>query len=193
MKTPMNVFNTAMKKKKKNRKGFSLVELIVVLVIMAILAAALVPTLIGYIKQTRQSNAKNEAASVVSAAQTVASSAFASGDGKYYDQSQDGNAIEVTNPVSAAVDGTASTSALTAIAKLAEVNKTSDGGIYFIKFNNGVVSEVDYSSGGTYVQYTTDSNGKGSYEIIKKDTAKYNTAFKDKTKVDGKKDESSVS
>lgn len=192
MKTPMNVFNTVMKKK-KNRKGFSLVELIVVLVIMAILAAALVPTLIGYIKQTRQSNAKNEAASVVSAAQTVASSAFASGDGKYYDQSQDGNAIEVTNPVSAAVDGTASTSALTAIAKLAEVNKTSDGGIYFIKFNNGVVSEVDYSSGGTYVQYTTDSNGKGSYEIIKKDTAKYNTAFKDKTKVDGKKDESSVS
>ena len=37
MKTPMNIYNTAMKKK-KNRKGFSLVELIVVLVIMAILA-----------------------------------------------------------------------------------------------------------------------------------------------------------
>ena len=196
MKTPMNVFNTAMKKKKKNRKGFSLVELIVVLVIMAILAAALVPTLIGYIKQTRQSNAKNEAASVVSAAQTVASSAFASGDGKYYDQSQDGAAIDIVVKDGKAVtdvDGTASSEALTAIAKLAEVNKTSDGGIYFIKFNNGVVSEVDYSSGGTYVQYTTDSNGKGSYEIIKKDTAKYNTAFKDKTKVDGKKDESSVS
>lgn len=44
MKTPMNIYNTAMKKK-KNRKGFSLVELIVVLVIMAILAAALVPSL----------------------------------------------------------------------------------------------------------------------------------------------------
>ena len=78
MKTPMNVFNTAMKKK-KNRKGFSLVELIVVLVIMAILAAALVPTLIGYIRQTRQSNVKNEAASAVSAAQTIASSADTSG------------------------------------------------------------------------------------------------------------------
>ena len=74
MKTPMNVFNTAMKKK-KNRKGFSLVELIVVLVIMAILAAALVPTLVGYINQTRQSNAKNEAAMNVSAAQTIASAA----------------------------------------------------------------------------------------------------------------------
>ncbi|MFR4393849.1 MAG: type IV pilin protein [Ruminococcus callidus] len=52
MKTPMNVFNTAMKKKKKNRKGFSLVELIVVLVIMAILSAALIPSLIGYISKT---------------------------------------------------------------------------------------------------------------------------------------------
>lgn len=82
MKTPMNIYNTAMKKK-KNRKGFSLVELIVVLVIMAILAAALVPTLIGYIKQTRESNAKNEASMVVQAAQTISSGAFASADGTY--------------------------------------------------------------------------------------------------------------
>ncbi len=82
----MNVFNTAMKKK-KNRKGFSLVELIVVLVIMAILAAALVPTLIGYINQTRQSNSKNECASAVSAAQTILSSAYASPDKTYVNQS----------------------------------------------------------------------------------------------------------
>ena len=40
MKTPMNIYNTAMKKK-KNRKGFSLVELIVVLVIMAIGAGSM--------------------------------------------------------------------------------------------------------------------------------------------------------
>lgn len=87
MKTPMNVFNTAMKKKKKNRKGFSLVELIVVLVIMAILVAALVPSLVGYIKQARQSNAKDECAAVVSAAQTVASSAFADPSSIYHNNS----------------------------------------------------------------------------------------------------------
>ena len=164
MKTPMNVFNTAMKKK-KNRKGFSLVELIVVLVIMAILAAALVPTLIGYIKQTRQSNAKNEAASVVSAAQTVASSAFASGDGKYYNQSSGGQAVEVTDPVSNDVDGSASANAITAIGTLAEINKAG-GTITKITFSDGVVSLVQYSNGGTNVEYTTDANGKGTYEIV---------------------------
>lgn len=163
MKTPMNVFNTAMKKK-KNRKGFSLVELIVVLVIMAILAAALVPTLIGYIKQTKQSNAKNEAAAVVSAAQTVASSAFASGDGTYYDQSQNGKAVTVTNPSSTDITGSASTDALVTIAKLAEIEKTSDGGIYNVTFSNGVVSKVEYSSGGTNVEYSTTS-GKGTYTV----------------------------
>lgn len=80
MKTPMNIYNTAMKKK-KNRKGFSLVELIVVLVIMAILAAALVPSLMGYIKKTKQQNVNSEAQSVVQAAQTIASGAYASADG----------------------------------------------------------------------------------------------------------------
>lgn len=153
MKTPMNVFNTAMKKK-KNRKGFSLVELIVVLVIMAILAAALVPTLIGYIKQTRQSNAK-----------TVASSAFASGDGKYYNQSSGGQAVEVTDPVSNDVDGSASANAITAIGTLAEINKAG-GTITKITFSDGVVSLVQYSNGGTNVEYKTDANGKGTYEIV---------------------------
>lgn len=77
--------NTILKNRKnrKNKKGFSLVELIVVLVIMAILAAALVPTLIGYIKQTREGNATNEAAMCVQAAQTIASGAFASAKGEY--------------------------------------------------------------------------------------------------------------
>lgn len=82
MKTPMNVFNTAMKKK-KNRKGFSLVELIVVLVIMAILAAALIPSLTGYIRKTKEQNVNGECQSAVQAAQTIESGAFASADGNY--------------------------------------------------------------------------------------------------------------
>lgn len=41
-------------KRKKNNKGFTLVELIVVLVILAILAAILVPALLGYIDRAKR-------------------------------------------------------------------------------------------------------------------------------------------
>lgn len=103
MKTPMNVFNTAMqKKKKKNRKGFSLVELIVVLVIMAILAAALIPSLMGYIRKTKEQNVQSECQASVQAAQTIASGIYASSDGHY--KFEMGGAHDVTNVTSAAAD-----------------------------------------------------------------------------------------
>lgn len=73
--------------KRKNRKGFSLVELIVVLVIMAILIAALVPSLIGYIKQARERNAIDMAQHCVQAAQTVVSAAYADPGGNYTSKS----------------------------------------------------------------------------------------------------------
>ena len=167
MKTPMNVFNTVMKKKKKNRKGFSLVELIVVLVIMAILAAALVPTLIGYIKQTRQSNAKNEAASAVSAAQTMASSAYANGDGKYYDQSIGGAAIQVldasgidTSVTRADSDATNGKPVLDVVESLSEVS-TAGGDVTSVTISQGVVTALRYvDKSGTIVNYAS-----GTYTI----------------------------
>lgn len=45
-----------MKNKKKNNKGFSLVELIVVMAIMAILAVTLAPRLLNYVDKARQAN-----------------------------------------------------------------------------------------------------------------------------------------
>lgn len=166
MKTPMNIYNTAMKKK-KNRKGFSLVELIVVLVIMAILAAALVPTLIGYIKQTRQSNAKNEAAACVSAAQTMASSAYASGDGKYYDQSSDtaGTAIQILTASNlddaVTYTDTDATVQVTTIEKLAEVDK-ADGDVTSVTFEKGVVTQLKYvDKSGVKVVYNSSGASKG--------------------------------
>ena len=104
----------------------------------------------------------------MSAAQTVASSAFASGDGMYYDQSQNGAAVPVVGTSASpdtSVDGTASAEAVTAIGKLAEIEKTKDGAITKITFDNGVVSEVQYTSGGTNVDYKV-TNNKGTYSIV---------------------------
>lgn len=152
MKTPMNVFNTAMKKKNKNRKGFSLVELIVCLVIMAILAAALVPTLIGYIKQTRQSNSKNEAAQVVQAAQTITSSAFASPDKTYVNQSSGGDVVF-------ADFNTFPSGGESVVKSLAEV----DGTVADITISDGVVTGVKYTAqNGDVVTYAS-----GNYTVTK--------------------------
>ncbi|WP_302194766.1 type II secretion system protein [uncultured Ruminococcus sp.] len=167
MKTPMNVFNTAMKKK-KNRKGFSLVELIVVLVIMAILAAALIPTLIGYIKQTRQSNYKNECASAVSAAQTIISSAYADSNSTYINQTDAGNNVKISG--NSLVGDPSSVDANQVVKVLAEVPGTIQG----ITLLDGQLTQLQYipegksESDGDCVTYSASKvNGvyKGSYTV----------------------------
>lgn len=151
MKTPMNVFNTAMKKK-KNRKGFSLVELIVVLVIMAILAAALVPSLIGYIRQTKYSNVQNEAAS----------SAYADPNHSYSYETNAGASLQFNVDMT----GTAATTGdlLTAIKDMAEV----DGTITSVTISNGQVTDLSYTNKDSSIDavYDKDSTTK-VYEIKK--------------------------
>lgn len=147
--------NTILKNRKnrKNKKGFSLVELIVVLVIMAILAAALVPTLIGYINQTRQSNAKNEAAACVQAAQTIASAAYADPAGKYVSKTTG----ETFDPTTDAAKYMAE------IEKLAEVKAPADVTAVTLDENH-VVSRLTYkSANGETVTYDgTYKVGSGS-------------------------------
>ncbi len=50
--------------KKSNKKGFTLVEIIVVLVILAILAAIAIPSVMGYVKDARDSKYIQEARSI---------------------------------------------------------------------------------------------------------------------------------
>lgn len=59
-------------RKKKNNKGFSLVELIIVIAIMAILIAVLAPTFTKYVDRSRQSNDASMVTSVVNAMQAAA-------------------------------------------------------------------------------------------------------------------------
>lgn len=169
MKTPMNVL-TSMKKKKKNRKGFSLVELIVVLVIMAILAAALVPSLMGYIKKTKQQNVNSEAQSVVQAAQTIISGAYASANGEY---TVDGvaTAVKLSDIYSSSADvvckdtDTDAGKKLYAEAaeKLAEV--PTDAVTEITVNKDGRVSKLVYKRSNCTVTYELTTTGVGKYTV----------------------------
>lgn len=150
MRTPMMIYKDAMKKK-KNKKGFSLVELIVVLVIMAILMAALIPSLTGYIRQARQSNAKDECSSCVQAAQTIVSSAYAAADGKYVNNSGDDVTFSDFGDSSAVTCTSKSPANYFAVTKtLAEVQ----GDVQSIVITKGQVTKLVYkSSNSQYVTY----------------------------------------
>ncbi len=161
----MTNINTILKNR-KNKKGFSLIELIVVLVIMAILAAALVPSLIGYINQSRNNTAINEAASVVSAAQTVVSSAYADPNMTYHNQSD-----STKNVVLDKTAFTLDANGVPVILALAEVKSTNTLTLTIGKdgATKGVVTDAVYTTNnGIEVTYDNDNSaGKGTYYISK--------------------------
>ncbi|QSZ28027.1 prepilin-type N-terminal cleavage/methylation domain-containing protein [Aceticella autotrophica] len=64
----------------RNEKGFTLVELIVVVAIIAILTAVLLPKLLGYTDNARESRAKGDLASMKSVVEAYAAD---QGNGKY--------------------------------------------------------------------------------------------------------------
>lgn len=157
MKTPMNVL-TSMKKKKKNRKGFSLVELIVVLVIMAILAAALIPTLIGYISKTKEQNVQAECQQAVQAAQTIASGCYASATATYTFKDGNGAQQSVTFSELSTSSGSAAAAEIQLLAEVpgtvSNISVNSEGLITGLTYTNGgkssTYSRANVTSPGTY-------------------------------------------
>ena len=63
--------------KRRNKKGFTLIELIVVLVIMAILAAAAIPAMMGYVNNAKKASYLANCRAVYLAAQSAVTEAKA--------------------------------------------------------------------------------------------------------------------
>lgn len=75
----MSGLKSKMINRKKDNKGFTLVELIVVIVILAILAALLIPALLGWIDKAKEEQYALDARNIYLAAQAQASEAYAAG------------------------------------------------------------------------------------------------------------------
>lgn len=73
-----------MKLKRKNNKGFTLIEIIVVLVIMVIMAAIAIPAVTGYIKDAKDSKYIQETRSIYTIVQTEEAKAKALGEAVNY-------------------------------------------------------------------------------------------------------------
>ena len=127
---------------KNKKKGFTLVELIVVLAILAILAALLVPALTGYIDKANSQKVVAECRQVVMAAQTEASSTYAT-----------------------ITDGSTVASKMTpdAVDKLAEI--PTSGKYEIVVKNDGKVQSVKYTNSNWTINYSDGAYGtptKGS-------------------------------
>ena len=129
--------------KKKNRKGFTLVELLVVLVIIAVLAAMLIPVFTKYTEKAKNADLIVMAKSLYTATQAVALEAYANGE-----FTVEGT---TTNTKTSLPD-------IREIIALSKLKDSGDAGLNYALKNAGTTGIIN---GFGYGQNTNSSNQKG--------------------------------
>lgn len=146
----------------KKRKIWPIVLIIIiaVVVILSIFSAViLVPTIVGYVKQTRKENAENECLMAVQAAQMIVSSAYAM-DGTY--EAKDGTEIQFDQDALADGELDITAEAADAIEELSEV----DGTVISVISDEAKISYLKYrAESGEVVVYEDPDGESGSYTV----------------------------
>lgn len=147
---------------KKKRKIWPIVLIIIiaVVVILSLFSAViLVPTIVGYVKQTRKENAENECLMAVQAAQMIVTSAYAM-DGTY--EAKDGTEIQFDQDALADGELDITAEAADAIEELSEV----DGTVISVISDEGNISYLKYrTESGEVVVYEDPDGESGSYTV----------------------------
>lgn len=144
-----------MKKFRKNKKGFTLVEIIVVLVILAILAAAAIPTMLGFVNDAKGKAEIANARSVYIAAQTIAAEESATGATSSTLPTAV-TAISANTRLNALLGSEEYAATATVWVKVGAVDTTEAGKIQEIRYNNN--------------GYTVIIKPNAAAEVVKEDT-----------------------
>lgn len=139
------------KLRNRKKKGFTLIELIVVLVIMVILAAAAIPTILGYVENSRKAAYLSNMRAVYTATQTAITEALANGQ----------TITDVTTKISTSGNTTIAdrVKELTGIV-VYNTSTSTDKDTYIVTIKDNKVTEIKayYQNG----KFTTLTPGEGS-------------------------------
>lgn len=143
-------------KLKNNKKGFTLVEIIVVLVILAVLAAAAIPTMLGFVEDSKGKAEIANARAAYVACQSIATEEKASG-----------TATLETGKTYVIADTTTGDNSATNNKKLNQMLGTDLAGASVTPTidANGKVSPIVYKGKNSKYQVTITSGG--SAEVVK--------------------------
>lgn len=146
----------------KKRKIWPIVLAIIIAVVVILCffsAVILVPTIVGYVKQTRKENAENECLMAVQAAQMIVTSAYAM-DGTY--EAEDGTEIQFDQDALADGELDITAEAADAIEELSEV----DGTVISVISDEAKISYLKYrAESGEVVVYEDPDGESGSYTV----------------------------